>query len=491
MANTTIDLQKDIDALQENIDSMLSISSNGVSALDIKMAYAEALCEKGEISRAAQIISLDGMVPVMQPYQFYGEQEPIMKDINSIPADAAIDIATLDNEISNTASKYANLIYNTISRMNLVEQKILTERQRIEDINMICSAYKQFSNVKTLKSSNMSGSFNYDAAGTFSAFSPTELESVDLSVVSVDGNGYVGNRYVTLLNGKFAKDSLDTSNTDFLTDGSILTSFEYSRLNGSEKRYINDVNIDNENAVCAIEFSGGQNKVNTIKIDTDSTDFIVRDVLVSNDNGSTYYSAFTKARKLGDSMYANYNYVCGSNIVCFPKTNFFKVVLESGSTIDGETLSYQTVNSDKADEPTYEVTQMQGVKRKVISIGGITAYFAQYEDSVMLSRQLVSDGKEYKSIGIFANQYIPDYFKSGQYIKYTLIVNGEEYEDVKPINSDDSGVKIISSSDYQYTNSNIIYLSSPIKSAQLKVEITAPDENSTPYLANLKVCLGE
>lgn len=487
----TIELQKDINALQDNIDSMLSISSNGVSATDIKNAYAEKLHEKGDSDKASHIISLEGMEPIFAPNMIYGEQEPILKQINEIPADAAIDIATIDNEITNAASKYANLISNTISRMNLVEQKILAERQRIDDINRICSSFKQFTNIKTLKGSDMSGSFTYDANNTFSAFSPVELEGVALSVVNVDGNGYAGNRYVSLRNGSFAAASLDTSNTDFLIDNSVLTSFEYSRLCGTEKRYLNDVNIDNENAVCSIELSTGQNKVNAIKIDTDSTDLTVKDVLVSNDNGCTYYSAFTKTIKLGASMYSNYNYVCGSNIICFPKTNFFKIVFESGMIYDGEMLAYRIVNSNNADEITYETTQMQGVKRKVISVGGITAYFAQYTESTLLSGQLVDTGKEYKSIGIFANQYIPDYFKNKQYIKYTLTVNGEDYADIKPVNSNDSGIKIISSSDYQYSNSNIAYLTSPIKSAQLKVEISIPDQNSTPYLANLKVCLGE
>ena len=85
---------------------------------------------------------------------------------------------------------------------------------------------------------------------------------------------------------------------------------------------------------------------------------------------------------------------------------------------------------------------------------------------------------------------MPTYFTEGTYIQYILTVNGKDYE-VVPINSNAAGTKVIRFSNYTVNDSYVEHLKETIKSASLKVIIHAAQDGSTPYINNLKVCLGK
>lgn len=107
----------------------------------------------------------------------------------------------------------------------------------------------------------------------------------------------------------------------------------------------------------------------------------------------------------------------------------------------------------------------------------------------MQTQELVGDPVE--SIAIFASEYIPSFFPDNEeYIKYTLSVNGIDYN-IVPINSNREGTKVIRFSDITSSDLYVEYVKESIKTAKLTITINTSDGTSTPYISNLKICYGK
>ena len=134
------------------------------------------------------------------------------------------------------------------------------------------------------------------------------------------------------------------------------------------------------------------------------------------------------------------------------------------------------------------VTVVSSAKRHAIQLSDIQGISNQYNNSnTFKSKELIT--KPVNSIALFCNEYIPDHFSTAiDYFKYTMTVNGRAYE-ISPINSKKGGKKIIRTS----TGVNIDYveyISEPITSAFLTIELTSPNINETPYVSNIKILTG-
>lgn len=75
-------------------------------------------------------------------------------------------------------------------------------------------------------------------------------------------------------------------------------------------------------------------------------------------------------------------------------------------------------------------------------------------------------------------------------VHYILTVNGVDY-DVVPINSHKSGIKVIRYTNYSITDDYVQHVSEPIKSAKLTVKINTPDLSYSPYVSDIKICIGK
>jgi len=486
MSDTTKRLESDIRDLQNKIDSILVVEPPEYDESDIRQIYIDDLLEKEKTKEADEIANLPLGVPMSKQVKINGDEEPKLFDINTIITKASLDMFSIDTKLINATAKYTGLIRSTMERMLFAEKRILTEKQRLEDINMICSSYKEFSNVKTLTEDDFSGDCEYDKNTRTAFASSTNHQEVPLEVVSITGNGYNGNKYV-YKDGEFVEDKLSTALIDNIVDGSMLTSFEYSRVCGTEK-YNSDVNLDNKSAICTIELTSGNTPVNTVRINSTDTKIIVRSILVSADNGKTYHATPFKRRALGGNIYDDFTYINESNIIAFPKTNYFKIVFESDNTFANEELAYQktVIEEDNVD---IQVTKMVNAQRKVITIDNIAAFCGTYQKATLQTYQLVPLNTEIGSIAVFSNEYIPEYLGEKNLIKYTFIINGEEYE-VVPINSNKSGTKMICYREFSYMEPSVKMLAESIKSAYLRVDIDVTDQNCTPFVNNLKVCIG-
>ena len=128
-------------------------------------------------------------------------------------------------------------------------------------------------------------------------------------------------------------------------------------------------------------------------------------------------------------------------------------------------------------------------ERHVIKINDLKILLGSYTKAQMESVELISDPIE--SIAIFANEYIPTHFSDDKtYIQYILTINGIDYN-IVPINSNKEGTKVIRNVDNITSDSYVEYIKESIKSAKLTIIINTPDNSSTPYVSNVKICYGK
>ena len=159
-------------------------------------------------------------------------------------------------------------------------------------------------------------------------------------------------------------------------------------------------------------------------------------------------------------------------------------------------LDQQQDNYEKSLSDATTIIPLEGVKRHLIRVNEITAFKNTFTTTAYLeSTELLSGPVD--CIAIFANEYIPATFPADrstignqQYLSYFLTVNEQTFE-VVPVNSHKAGTKIIRYSNYTVAEDYTKHVSEPIKSAKLKVKFYTPNTSYTPYLSNLKVCLGK
>lgn len=136
-----------------------------------------------------------------------------------------------------------------------------------------------------------------------------------------------------------------------------------------------------------------------------------------------------------------------------------------------------------------EIVQIPTAKRHVIKINGIQLEKNIYNtESIIKTNNLITTPA--RSIAVFCNEYIPEHFVDGTYIRYYLNVNGQDIE-VVPINANRDGVKIIKTSDLDLDSNYVEYINQKIKSAYLTIKISTPNKYETPFISNLKVLVGD
>ena len=503
MAVTT--LNDNTTELQQEVTEILLPQNALTTTAALRQSYAESMNKApfNDETRMNAILETPEDQPIYEDEEFGGDDLPDRRKLLSKAMDVSMDIATLDSKIINTTNEYAKLIVNTVGRLNEVKRRLKQDEQREQDIQFVSQAYKGLSNVVHLNDQNMTGAFCYKN-NTFMA-AQTSIRQVHFDVTEVVGNGYSGNDYV-LADNSFLKDSDDRSKLEYISDDSLLTVYEYSRLCSRDETYyykasaspsdtsmgLDAVNYDDKDATCTFTFhTKGNTAVNMLCIDTDNQDIRILDVQTSND-GMLYTSALTNEIDLAADMYHAANYVPGSNIVCFPPTSHLKLVVSSGHVNAGEELGVSKTEIIGV-LPRLTIQPLKDVVRKVISISGIRLYSCSYTTSSMHSIDICpSDGC--KRVALFCNQYLPAIKKHSaqkeeKRITYTFYINGAPYE-VKPINSSEEGIKMISCMENSYTESGVKFISEPIKTVQLKINIPVGDSSETAFVGNLMVCIG-
>ena len=453
----------------------------------MKEEYANMLLSK-DTEKANRIFNNSTDTPVTEPLEIHPEEEIQKEIIENQFTDIIVDMQSLNYEVLEATKNYTSLMTDIVTRLNAVDTALEAERNRIQDMNIICGNYNEFTTVKQIKTSDVYGTVGLLGDYIFTAH--TDNASVGkFGVTFVEGNGFAGNKFV-YNNKEYAINNMNTSNEQNIYDGDPLTIYEYSRLTSIGNKTETtpaEINFDKEEARCSINIRC-EDTISMLHLDMDSH-VILEDVLYSDD-GIIYKSAWTTPKEINNinQSYIDPNYIYGTGVISFPPSQFIKLQLASNGATDDK-LAFLFTDASNAQQPIERTIELPNAKRHVIHISDITAHVGTFSQGYLQTKELITNPVQ--SIAVFANEYIPEYFPDNKtYIQYILTVNGIDY-DIVPINSEKTGTKVIRVSNYSIIDDYVVHINETIKSASLKVVINTMDSNVTPYVSNVKICFGK
>lgn len=396
------------------------------------------------------------------------------------------DVIAVDNSLKELAIKTEELLERTVKRLDVVKDTINAEKERLQDISMLCNMKTDYENVIPLKDNDFSGDFNYED-GVFSSALSTS-STVKTAVSEVQGNGYEGNKYV-LKDNKYLEEVLNTKSKNAITDSNISTYWEYSRVTASstEPYLISDFHTDDAEAKCTVTLKFAS-FANELVIKSSAENIKVVGIRYSNDElnyKDVPMMPFTINKK--DDSYKNQGYIYGSNIISFPSSKYVKITFESIG-YSNDIIAFERTQTDETEQIENITTIVPTAKRHVIKINDINVRAKTYiSESVLKTNELITSGTDVYAISVFANVYYPNGMSTDN-VKFTLTVNGEDYE-VKPVNSHENGIKIIRFSQGKMPTEYTKYIGEKIQSANLTISIKSRTQ-LTPYINNIKILLG-
>ena len=277
------------------------------------------------------------------------------------------DIHTLDTKIKDLGNQTNELLERTVKRLEIVMDTINSEKERLQDIVMLCNLKTDYENAIPLKDSDFDGKFEYEN-GVFSC-KTASTSSVAASIQEVNGNGYEGNKYVKNSEG-YQEKVIATNNRHSAVDNNVSTYWEYSRITASstEDYLISDFHTDDAEASCTVTFKL-KSKANELLLKSNLNSIKVVGVRYSND-GLKYTDLpimpFTINKK--DESYKNQGYIYGSNIISFPESSYIKITFQSTGYLN-ETIAFErSVAEEDKDKVNTYTTIVPSAKRHVIRL---------------------------------------------------------------------------------------------------------------------------
>ena len=145
------------------------------------------------------------------------------------------DLEHIDNRLIEAGEQVYRLMNNTILRLNNIYTNIMMEKERFQDMQMLCNKYNDYDNVKLLDKTSYKGEFLYED-GIIAPYR-TSARNVRIAVIDVSGNGYEGNKYV-YKDYIYTNTVLNTALKNNITDRKDTTYYEYSRITVSNSEYV-------------------------------------------------------------------------------------------------------------------------------------------------------------------------------------------------------------------------------------------------------------
>ena len=387
--------------------------------------------------------------------------------------------------VNNGMQETKNRIQNTISLLDTGLDNILSsvhkQKEQSKDINMICGKESEFSSVIPVPVSV----FRENSAEvlndkTFGA-AAYNIKNIPYDIVSITGNGYSGNAFV-YNDGTFENEVDDRSVVQYIFDSNETTVYEYSRLSTKDKTEAigGVINYDDKEVECIITLAL-RSKANKAMIRSGDKGLIVRKIEISQD-GFTYTTCSDTDLYINktEASYLDHDYVYGSSVLCFPYASYVRFTLAS-NTICNDSIAIENEIGAIVSVNAY---------RKKIELREISLYSADYQQSIVLADNILEDSTVDK-VALFASEYLPDHFPDNEYISYYIIVNGKEYP-VVPINSGKNGTIVIRYAEGEERSDDTTELiHETIKTIGLKVIVEPFNGKETPYVSNIKLCIGK
>lgn len=429
---------------------------------------------------------MDRPILDFNPIYIHPEEEPNVEEINSVMEKIHSALGVADKNFIDAANNFNNLLANTKLKLSNIKELLSAERERKQDINILCNKFSDFSSVLNLKEEDFSGSLQFEN-GILHAYI-TKRTPIDYEITAIDGNGSEGNEYV-YLNDSFLNTVIDTSNRNYINDKNSATAYEYERItidNNTDGPLA--FNKDSIEAECSLSLSADET-FNHIQITSERDDLILKEVYVSKD-GLTYelekeYNIPINSRI---EMYNDNTYIYGSGIITIEPSKYIKIVLRSNGYSDDQIAFVKTFyNNTNTNEIIKKIVKVDSGKRHVIKINDISILKNSYTKGSIVSKELITT--PIKTIGLYCNEYINKDYSIDKNANYFLIVNGQEHE-ITPVNSHRAGKKIVRTSSQLYKSDHVIYLNEDIKSAKLKIVINTTNKDITPYISDIKILIG-
>ena len=405
------------------------------------------------------------------------------------------DLSSLDSMLITTGESVDNLLTHTINRLAEIKKNIISEKERYQDIQMLCNKYTDFDNVRTMDNIKFTGNGTIKD-GILQATDINRKKST-LKIVDVHGNGYEGNQYV-YNNFEYQQDIYDTSVRDNMIDSQISTYYEYSRITvqNVQTENITHFNKDSEYARCTITFNA-DDYINYIELSTEDSGVIITNISHSIDG--IKYTDMNIPEKLSINnkldSYDNFGYVYGSGLLSIPKCRYVKMTLQTVKN-KNDVIAYEKtlieneeaiVQNNASPVTSTNTVIVESAKRSAIKINDIIAYHKRYNSRTMMKTDELITAPSY-SIGFFANVYMPESL-SDDSIQFILTVNGIDYKDVMPMNSHSNGTKIIRFSGGKSNTAYTQLINEQITSAYLTI-IMNGTADATPFVNNIKILTG-
>ena len=432
--------------------------------------------------------SSSNIINIFTPIYIHQEEEPNVSELNENVSNIVADIEQIDNEMITSAERIKNLLDSTKLRLTNIKDYLAAEKERQEDMNILCNRYSEFASVLTLKDGDYTGDLTLDN-GILSAKIKSQ-DNIKLTVVDVNGNGYEGNKYV-YSDDDFLENTMNSNNRTTMIDNSYSTYYEYSRITTSNTVDGAPIlfNKDSTEAKCSIELKA-EKTINKLLIYSDRDDIVLSKVYTSQD-GLTYKldKEYNVAMNERYERYNNQSYVYGSGIIAFEPCQYVKLFFQSNGYTNDTIAFVNTFYNSAGDNSNIikKVEKVDSAKRHVVKINDIKAYKNRYGKGIVVSKELIDT--PINTIALYCNEYITEDYTINNNVSYFLIINGEEYQ-IQPINSQRNGKKIIRMSAQSYQSDHIVYLNENIKSAKLKIVINTANQNVTPYISDIKILIG-
>lgn len=422
------------------------------------------------------------------PIFIHQEEEPNVDEINENSDLIIKDIEFIDKSLIESSFKIKNLLDNTKLKLNSIKNFLNAEKERQEDMNILCNKYTEFTSIINLDKESFKGDLTFEE--NIISAKLKSYEKLEAEVIDIVGNGYEGNQYV-FSNKDFLSNTIDSSRRAAITDNNLATYYEYSRI--TINSHVDSApilfNKDSINAECSIELKSDE-MINKIFINSDRDDLVLSKVYTSQDGLKyTLDRIYDIAINERYDRYNNQEYIYGSGIIAVEPCNYVKVFLRTNGNTDDTIAFTKTFYNSVGDnsEIIKKVEKVEGAKRHVIKINEISTYKNKYDKGHVISKELITE--PVNVIALYCNEYINKNYSLDTNVSYFLIINGEEHE-IKPINSHRDGKKIIRTSSQSYKADHVIYINESIKSAKLKVVINSANQDVTPYISNIKVLIG-
>ena len=97
----------------------------------------------------------------LEIFHLHPEEEPNVDEINNALTNIDKDLKYIDNNFIECANNLQSLLISTKNKILNIKDKILAEKGRQEDINILCNKYSNFSSVININQNNTVGNLSF------------------------------------------------------------------------------------------------------------------------------------------------------------------------------------------------------------------------------------------------------------------------------------------------------------------------------------------